>query len=201
MVIIMAYKTVTIKQIADQLQLTQGTISRALRDDPKVKPQTKVKVNNMARQLGYVVLERNINPVPFISPKAGKSGVTIYDIAEELNLSPSTVSRALNGIGKVSKTTAKNVFDVAMFLGYSVNDGARALRSLKVSSGQANTKKITIYDIADELGISPSTVSRAFIKNSGVAKQTQLRVLNAANKMGFTHHEGARKLRGCKIKV
>lgn len=58
-----------------------------------------------------------------------KKGLTIYDLAEELNLSPSTVSRALNdhpGIGKKTKLAVKKL---AKERGYRPNTIASSLRT------------------------------------------------------------------------
>lgn len=54
--------------------------------------------------------------------------VTIYDIAKKLNVSPSTVSRALNNDPTVSKKTKKKVFETAAEMGYRSNHFARNLR-------------------------------------------------------------------------
>jgi len=48
-------------------------------------------------------------------------------------------------------------------------------------------RKITIYDIADELKISPSTVSRALAGNKLVNIQTSLRVKAMADKLGYVN--------------
>ena len=56
-----------------------------------------------------------------------KPSATIYDIARELNLSPSTVSRALNKPGRVSAKTEERIRDAAAKLGYRSNPMARAL--------------------------------------------------------------------------
>ncbi len=53
--------------------------------------------------------------------------VTIVDIARELGLSPSTVSRALNDRGRMSATTRKKVMRLARKWGYSPNPHARSL--------------------------------------------------------------------------
>ena len=54
--------------------------------------------------------------------------VTIWDIAEHLKLSISTVSRALNGYEDVAEKTRQRVVDAAMELGYSPSATARDLR-------------------------------------------------------------------------
>lgn len=56
---------------------------------------------------------------------------TIYDIAQELNISAATVSRALNDNPKISETTRKQVKEAATRLNYKQNKLALALRSGK----------------------------------------------------------------------
>ena len=46
-------------------------------------------------------------------------------------------------------------------------------------------KKVTIYDIADKLMLSPSTVSRALADNSLINIKTRTRVKKAAKEMGY----------------
>ena len=54
---------------------------------------------------------------------------TINDIAQELNVTPSTVSRALNGHPRISEETKELVKATAKKMGYQVNGVASALRS------------------------------------------------------------------------
>ena len=54
--------------------------------------------------------------------------VTIYDIAEKLKISPSTVSRGLQDHPGISKKTKKKIFDMAEQIGYRSNHFARNLR-------------------------------------------------------------------------
>lgn len=58
-----------------------------------------------------------------------KKKTTIYDIAKELNVTVSTVSRALSGFPAISDTTRKAVFEAAKRLNYSPNKLASALKS------------------------------------------------------------------------
>lgn len=60
-----------------------------------------------------------------------KKEVTIYDLAKELNLSPSTISRALNNHKSIGKKTTKEVQKIAERLGYRPNSIAASLRSNK----------------------------------------------------------------------
>lgn len=57
--------------------------------------------------------------------------VTIYDIAERLGISPTTVSRALRGHQGIAKATVKKVKSVALEMGYSPNTLASGLRTRK----------------------------------------------------------------------
>jgi LacI family transcriptional regulator len=60
--------------------------------------------------------------------------VTIYDIASKLNLSPATISRALQDHPAVNKQTKKKIFDMAEKIGYRTNHFARNLRNQKTNT-------------------------------------------------------------------
>ncbi|RZM26806.1 MAG: LacI family transcriptional regulator [Pedobacter sp.] len=60
-----------------------------------------------------------------------KKKTTIYDIAKELNITVSTVSRALSGFPAISDATRQLVVDTAKRLNYSPNKLASALKSGK----------------------------------------------------------------------
>ena len=59
---------------------------------------------------------------------------TIRDVAKKLNLSITTVSRALDGYDDVAEETRKLVIDTARKLGYSPNRAARQLRRQKAET-------------------------------------------------------------------
>ncbi|RLD07379.1 MAG: LacI family transcriptional regulator, partial [Chloroflexi bacterium] len=48
-------------------------------------------------------------------------GITIKDIAKRVGVAPSTVSRALNGRGRMSSLTREKIRQVAQELGYYPN--------------------------------------------------------------------------------
>jgi DNA-binding LacI/PurR family transcriptional regulator len=54
--------------------------------------------------------------------------VTIRDVAKQLNLSITTVSRALDGYSDVAEETRQQVIRVAREMGYVPNRAARQLR-------------------------------------------------------------------------
>lgn len=87
-----------------------------------------------------------------------KKKTTIYDIAKELNITVSTVSRALSGFPAISDATKKAVIETAKKLNYSPNKLASALKSGKthiigviVPSVQAHFFASIIHCIEDGL--------------------------------------------------
>ena len=83
-----------------------------------------------------------------------KKEVTIYDLAKELGLSPSTISRALNNQKSIGEKTTDKVKKVALRMGYRPNSIAASLR---------NNKSKTI-------GVMIARINRPFISSliSGV---------------------------------
>ncbi|MFD1629549.1 LacI family DNA-binding transcriptional regulator [Pseudopedobacter beijingensis] len=63
-----------------------------------------------------------------------KKKTTIYDIAKELNVTVSTVSRALNGFSTISDATKKAVLETAKKMNYSPNKLASSLKSGKTQT-------------------------------------------------------------------
>jgi LacI family transcriptional regulator len=53
---------------------------------------------------------------------------------------------------------------------------------------------VTIYDVAKEAGCSPTTVSKAFNNYSGVSDATFKKIMEAADKLGYTVNTNARAL-------
>lgn len=87
-----------------------------------------------------------------------KKKTTIYDIAKELNITVSTVSRALSGFPAISEVTRQLVVDTAKKLNYSPNRLASALKSGKtfivgviVPSVQAHFFASVIHSIEEGL--------------------------------------------------
>jgi LacI family transcriptional regulator len=60
-----------------------------------------------------------------------KSSITIHDIARDLNISASTVSRALNDNPRISKATKEKIKAKALEMGYQPNTIASNLRNQK----------------------------------------------------------------------
>ena len=68
---------------------------------------------------------------PYRSPMLKKQRTTVYDIARELNVTASTVSRALNNHPAISDRTKKLVVRMSKRLGYQPHRIAAALRNGK----------------------------------------------------------------------
>lgn len=99
-----------------------------------------------------------------------KQGTTIYDIADALKVTPSTVSRALNGNPRISERTRKAVEQMAKRLDYQQNHLAAALRS-----GRTNI-----------LGVIIPTINRGFFASivrgiEQVANEAGFNVMIAQN--------------------
>lgn len=62
-------------------------------------------------------------------------------------------------------------------------------------------KKVTIYTLAEELGMTPSMVSRALSHNGKVNEQKRQLVLKAAEKYNFIPNRMASRLSGDIIKI
>ena len=63
-----------------------------------------------------------------------KTSVTIHDIARELNISASTVSRALNDNPRISQATKDKIKALALSLGYQPNIIASNLRNQRTNT-------------------------------------------------------------------
>lgn len=68
---------VTSKDIARELRISQSTVSRALRGDPRVAPVTMARVLEAAREMNYTP---NLAARSLITRKTGTVGVVVSDI-------------------------------------------------------------------------------------------------------------------------
>lgn len=85
-----------------------------------------------------------------------------------------------------------------MLLGAALQDGRRDREKRKAPG---LNKRITIYDIAERLGISTTTVYRALNDKPKVSMDTRNAVLEAAQEMGFKANTLARSLARKNIKI
>jgi LacI family transcriptional regulator, repressor for deo operon, udp, cdd, tsx, nupC, and nupG len=86
---LMDHKLPTIKEIAQRLNVSVSTVSRALSDHPRIGLRTKMRVQQLARELNY---EPNAQAIFFKQKKTFVVGVILPYIREEF------FSQAISGI-------------------------------------------------------------------------------------------------------
>lgn len=82
-----------------------------------------------------------------ITMKSNKD-VTIYDVAEALNISPSTVSRGLNDHPHIHKDTKKRIRAAAKEMGYQQNKFASSLRKRRTETIGVVVPRLNSYFMA-----------------------------------------------------
>lgn len=102
------HKLPTIKEIAKRLNISVSTVSRALHDHPSIGLRTKMRVQQLADELGY---EPNKIAIFFKQRKTFAIGVVLPSLIEEF------FSKAISGIEDVAR---KNKYHV--FIGQSHDD-------------------------------------------------------------------------------
>lgn len=109
--------------------------------------------------------------------------ITIYDIAKKLNISPTTVSRALSDNTAVSAATRKKVITLAESLGYRHNLFASSLRLQKTNTIGVILHELNSYFITSVLaGIEKIVRAEKYnllIVHS--AENTEIEIANAHN--------------------
>jgi LacI family transcriptional regulator len=93
----------------------------------------------------------------------GSREVTIYDVAKALNISPSTVSRALKDHPHIRKETKKKIKIVASEMGYQRNKFASNLRQKKTNTIGVVVPRLNSYFMASALaGIEKVTSENSY---------------------------------------
>jgi LacI family transcriptional regulator len=115
-----------------------------------------------------------------------KKDVTIYDIAQKLALSSTTVSRGLNDHATINKNTRKRIQDTARELGYRHNTFASSLRKQKT-----NTIGVIIHELNSNFITSVlSGIERVTAENGYdllIAHSSESFEKEAANSMNLFH--------------
>ncbi len=104
-------KPATIKEIARQLKVSVSTVSRALHDHPGIGLRTRMRVQQLARELSY---EPNQTAIFFKQRKTFTIGVVLPNLGEEF------FSQAINGIEEIA---IENKYSV--LIGQSKDDVSR----------------------------------------------------------------------------
>ena len=94
-----------------------------------------------SHSLGFLIVILYFRQVQTLKMKE-KKDVTIYDIAQLLDLSSATVSRALQNNPAINKNTKKKIQDAAKEMGYRHNNFASSLRKQKT-----NTIGIIVHEL------------------------------------------------------
>ncbi len=69
-----------------------------------------------------------------------------------------------------------------------------SLKNGKEGRSKVSLNKVTAFDVARQIGVSQSTVSRSFSNDTTVAPETREKVLKAARELGYTPNAIARSL-------
>ena len=95
--------------------------------------------------------------------------VTIYDIAKKCQCSTATVSKVLNGAGKISAEKKKEILEAAKELGYVTNQSARSLASSNKASKLIGVVLHTLEDksIAHEMFSNILNYFRMVLEKNG----------------------------------
>ena len=115
-------KLPTIKEIAKQLNVSISTVSRALSDHPRIGLRTKMRVKELAKELGY---EPNSQAIFFKQKKTYVIGVILPFIREEF------FSQAISGI-----ETAAMEHDYTILFGQSHDDPEREKKVVEAMKRQ-----------------------------------------------------------------
>lgn len=140
---------ITLSDIAERLNVSKVTVSKALRDHPDISQKTKEKVQQISKEMGYFpnFLARNLS-----TKRSGTIGLVVPKIAHHF-----------------FATAVETVYDTALERNYEVilmvsqENAARevlhiqTLLSMRVDgllvSVSKETKDKTIYDLVKKLGI------------------------------------------------
>ena len=107
--------------------------------------------------------------------------ITIYDIAKQLNISATTVSRGLKDHPSINKHTRKKIAETAKELGYRSNNFASSLRSKKTHTLGVMVPRLNSYFMASVMSGMEDTANRAgynLIITQSLEKNTK-EVINA----------------------
>ncbi|MFT5884084.1 MAG: LacI family transcriptional regulator [Arcticibacterium sp.] len=90
-----------------------------------------------------------------------KKEITIYDIADQLNISPSTVSRALNDHPAINERTKERINKMALEMGYRSNLFAKNLQAQSTMTIGVIVPKLDSYFMATVLAGMEKEASKA----------------------------------------
>ncbi|MCS3797205.1 LacI family DNA-binding transcriptional regulator [Niastella sp. OAS944] len=120
-----------------------------------------------------------------------KKELTIYDLAERLNLSIATVSRALNNDPTVNKKTKRKVCELAEAMGYRKNNFASGLRMQKTNTIGIIVHELNSHFIASVLsGIEEVLTAAEYIIVIGHSSESSVTEVANANNLFHKRVDG-----------
>ena len=130
----MTQKAITIKDLAEKLNISVSTVSRALKDNPEISQQTRKTVQALAKELGY---KPNPIAVALKTHKSNTIGVVVPQI-----------------VNTFFATVVKKIEDVADKYGYNVlvassNETFEKEKKIILSISKATTSYEHIKQIQD----------------------------------------------------
>ncbi len=93
-------------------------------------PVAGIRNRGAGGDAGVMIADR-LTPAQALEQRGAGGRVTIRDLAEYLELSKGTVSRALNGYSDIAEGTRRRVFEAARRFDYRASSAARAVRTGK----------------------------------------------------------------------
>lgn len=118
----MPYKITTLKEIAQRLNFSVSTVSRALHNHPSIGLRTTAQVQKLAKELNY---EPNQSALLFKQQKTNTIGVILPNLKEEF------FSEAINGIEDVAKQN-----NYSVLIGQSHDDVEQEKQIIKAMKNQ-----------------------------------------------------------------
>jgi LacI family transcriptional regulator len=142
-------KDITIYDIAQKLSLSSATVSRALKDNPKINKHTRKRIQDTAKQLGY---RHNTFASSLRKQKTNTIGVIIHE------LNSNFITSVLAGIEKVTTEAGYDLIIAHSSESYE-KEAANALNLFHkrvdglIASLAFNTKGLEHYRPFEEKGI------------------------------------------------
>jgi LacI family transcriptional regulator len=106
--------------------------------------------------------------------------ITIYDIAEALDLSPATVSRGLKGNPAIRKDTRRRIMDKALEMGYQQNTFASNLRRSRTNTIGVIVPRLNSYFMSTVIA-GMEKIANASGYNLIISQSTESREKELAN--------------------
>jgi len=95
-------------EVAQVAQVSQATVSRALRDSPLVKPETRARIQEIARELHY---RTDRNAAGLRTRRSRTLALLLFEeLPDEAQINPFFLSM----IGHIARATARRSFDLLM---------------------------------------------------------------------------------------